>query len=626
LVYKTTDGGANWTLQLSGSIPGFLSIRFFDANTGWVVGNNGAIYYTANGGTNWTLQPSGITVTSINDISIFNATTAWVCGDGGKISKYACSPSSITLGVSPTVCRGTVSASLPYTATTGTPDTYSIDYDAAANTAGFVDVVNAALPVSPITLTVPGAAAGGTYNATITVIKTVGGCVSPAVPFTVSVNEPACSITGVSSVCAGTNGTSFSAPAGMTTYAWGISGNGTISGVSNAQNVSVNAGAAGSYTLTLTITNSNSCTSICNQVVTVNALTNTLGGTAGGAQVCANYPVVGGGTIYADASCNPVSMVLPSGGSPVSGTINTCVKIDASVQTYNGQAYVQRHYDITPATNPATATGTLTLYFTQSEFNNFNIARGNLPALPTGSGDAAGIANLRITQYHGAGTAPGNYSGSAVLIDPVDANIVYNGGAARWEVTFNVTGFSGFYVSTGSFVLPLTLLNFSGHHNGNYNILEWTTATGQHTSHFELQRSTDGYTYSAIGNIPAVGSNTGSTYNYNDNIRAFSSAIYYYRLKIVELSGKISYSNIILINLKAGITVMLYPNPVTGQLTIQQFGTIQNKTAVLSDGHGKILQQIKLTNLQQQVNMETYPSGVYMLKMEDGTVFKVVKQ
>jgi hypothetical protein len=61
-------------------------------------------------------------------------------------------------------------------------------------------------------------------------------------------------------------------------------------------------------------------------------------------------------------------------------------------------------------------------------------------------------------------------------------------------------------------------------------------------------------------------------------------------------------------------------------LTIQQFGTIQNKTAVLSDGQGKTLLQIKLTSLQQQVNMESYPSGVYILKMEDGTVFKIVKQ
>ena len=55
-----------------------------------------------------------------------------------------CSPSSITLGTSPAVCSGVTSVNLPYTATTGTPDQYSIDYDAAAEAAGFADVANAA--------------------------------------------------------------------------------------------------------------------------------------------------------------------------------------------------------------------------------------------------------------------------------------------------------------------------------------------------------------------------------------------------------------------------------------------------------------------------------------------------
>ena len=81
-----------------------------------------------------------------------------------------------------------------------------------------------------------------------------------------------------------------------------------------------------------------------------------------------------------------------------------------------------------------------------------------------------------------------------------------------------------------------------------------------------------------------------------------------------------------MVNLKSGIIVMLYPNPVKDKLTIQHFETIQNKTATLSDGQGRVLQQVKLTSLQQTVDMETYPAGIYILKMEDGTVFKVLKQ
>ncbi|HEX9005557.1 MAG TPA: putative Ig domain-containing protein, partial [Blastocatellia bacterium] len=93
----------------------------------------------------------------------------------------------ITLGVSPTVLQGTTSANLPYTATTGSPNQYSIDYDTTANTAGFVDVSNATLTASPIVLVIPGAAAAATYNATLTVRDSATGCISSSVSFTVTV-------------------------------------------------------------------------------------------------------------------------------------------------------------------------------------------------------------------------------------------------------------------------------------------------------------------------------------------------------------------------------------------------------------------------------------------------------
>jgi len=93
----------------------------------------------------------------------------------------------ITLGASPTVLQGTTSANLPYTATTGSPNQYSIDYDTTANTAGFVDVSNATLTASPIVLVIPGAAAAATYNATLTVRDSATGCISSSVSFTVTV-------------------------------------------------------------------------------------------------------------------------------------------------------------------------------------------------------------------------------------------------------------------------------------------------------------------------------------------------------------------------------------------------------------------------------------------------------
>jgi hypothetical protein len=116
-------------------------------------------------------------------------------------------PASITLGASPAVCLGVTSADLPYTAVSG--NQYSIDYDAAAETAGFVDVAYTAISASPIALVVPGAAPAAVYNATIKVKITATGCESTSTGFTVTVNPNATagSVNGTSPLCIGATAT-----------------------------------------------------------------------------------------------------------------------------------------------------------------------------------------------------------------------------------------------------------------------------------------------------------------------------------------------------------------------------------------------------------------------------------
>jgi len=160
-------------------------------------------------------------------------------------------------------------------------------------------------------------------------------------------------------------------------------------------------------------------------------------------------------------------LVQPTGANPVSGSIVNNLTIDATVPTLNGSAYVQRHYDILPATNAATATATITLYFTQTEFDNFNATAGHGPDLPKNATDAAGKANVRIYQYHGfsATNLPGTYTGQGKEIDPDDANIVWNADRQWWEVTFDVNGFSGFFLSSVGFnfnQVPAPVITASG--------------------------------------------------------------------------------------------------------------------------------------------------------------------
>ena len=123
------------------------------------------------------------------------------------------------------------------------------------------------------------------------------------------------------------------------------------------------------------------------------------------------------------------------------------------------------------ATGAATATARVTLYFTQAEFDAFNAV--NPVDLPTGSGDAGGKANLLVEKRSGVSAngsgSPQSFCGSIVTINPVDTDIVWNAILGRWEVTLDVTGFSGFFIKTISTVLAENVFEWTGATNANWN-------------------------------------------------------------------------------------------------------------------------------------------------------------
>ncbi|MDF2189590.1 matrixin family metalloprotease [Paraflavitalea sp. CAU 1676] len=362
-------------------------------------------------------------------------------------------------------------------------------------------------------------------------------------------------------------------------------------------------------------------------------------GLAGGSQVCVNSAVSVSGTTFSDATCNDIARVVPSGASPVNGNINVCVKYESAIQTYNSQPYCARHYDIEPASNAATATATVTLYYTQAEFDAYNAGNGAFPDLPTGSGDASGIANIRITQFHGmsGSGAPGTYSGSTETVDPDDVNIVWNATGARWEVSFAATGFSGFYMHTSlSSTLPLRLANFSGSIQADFNALQWTTASEQQTAYFDIERSADGLQFNTIGRVTASGnSNTSKEYRFTDKSLK-SQPIYFYRLRMIDNNGHESYSQ--LIRLKRhnkDFTVRVLQNPYRQQLVVDITApAVQTCELVLADMNGRVIARRSVI-LQNGNSLLDIPgaghqaAGTYLLTLStptDRKVFKVLKQ
>jgi hypothetical protein len=79
---------------------------------------------------------------------------------------------------------------------------------------------------------------------------------------------PTCSISGPDYACDNTSGIIFTGPAGMASYAWIITGAGSIPGPTNQQSVSVSSGNFPlDFNLTLTVTDANNSSSTCSKTV-----------------------------------------------------------------------------------------------------------------------------------------------------------------------------------------------------------------------------------------------------------------------------------------------------------------------------------------------------------------------
>ena len=472
------------------------------------------------------------------------------------------------------------------------------------------------------------------------IAKNAEGSSIPSTPAFLNVSElpPPVGISGPSSVCLGASGILYSSGLNnLNTYIWSYTGSGiSLHHISGDSIISIDFG-INATSVVLSLKDSGVCGVVgpTTMVIIPNPIQATVAGSVASGTICTSYQyAASGGSTFSDpSSCNPITLINPSGVHPVVSNIQTCVTVDASVQSYNGVPYVARHYNMEPRYDAGISTATVTLYFTQGDFDAYNTARGSNPALPTASTDALGIGNLRITQFHGTGTTPDTYAGGSGEIDPDDNNIVWNATASRWEVTFDITGFSGFFASGGSLVpLPLTLVEFTGQPTKNGDLLHWVTSSEENTAYFEVERkmengvgagSTGGAGFQPLVKIPAAGnSNRTIDYSYTDGSANGLDATLSYRLHMTDIDGKSTYSKTVTLQSPIdGLSIRVLPNPSRQPLSLSVRSPQPGPaTLTVTDMSGRTIRKQSLS-LQKGENsldvqlVSRLPRGQYLINI-----------
>lgn len=477
-------------------------------------------------------------------------------------------------------------------------------------------------------ITNTGTGDGGNYTVVITAQTACPPLTSNASAVTINPNasvitQPA----PIVNICEG-NSIRLNVAAGAAgSYQWYKNGNALTNGLgvtgatTNSLKISdANLLGTGTYNVMMTAYYSGCAgATSANSQVTVSPLSNLLAPT-GSTQT---YTHPDGDTyLYTAGNCDPIVKVEdPTGGNAL-GSVISKVTVDGTVQSYGTQPYVQRHTDVEPASN---GLATVTLYASQQDFDAYNAyvttyIGVNAPQMPTGG---INNGNIKVWQFHGTGTMPGNYTGTTDVLTPV--SVLWNGN--YWEIKVMVGGFSGFYLYT-DVSLPIRLTDVSAHNSGNVNVVKWNTATEEKGQIFNVERSIDGRTFTQIGSVKATGK--AGSYNFNDDKAV--TGINYYRVQAMELDGKSSYSKVVSATVEQGgaIDMQAFPNPTTDNVTVKLSEVAgDNATIELLDYTGKVLKTQRVNGNSTVIEMNNLPAGMYILKYVDGAnrnTMKINKQ
>ncbi len=83
-ILHTSDGGATWTVQASGTDFTLTGVSFPDTHTGWIVGDRGTILHTADGGRSWVRQQSPVDL-YLMGVCFVDSSTGWIVGERAHI-------------------------------------------------------------------------------------------------------------------------------------------------------------------------------------------------------------------------------------------------------------------------------------------------------------------------------------------------------------------------------------------------------------------------------------------------------------------------------------------------------------------------------------------------------------
>jgi trimeric autotransporter adhesin len=280
--------------------------------------------------------------------------------------------------------------------------------------------------------------------------------------------------------------------------------------------------------------------------------------------------------------------------------------------TAGGTPYLDRSITINVSNPPGTPVN-VRLYLTAAEL-------ATLIGAP-----ASGVSSITNVFIYKNTDANGTALTAAPLTITPTARTLFG---SNYVITASISGFSTFYFAGPSFVLPVDMLTLSGKYADQSIALQWKTENESNTSHFVIEKSSNGLNFKSIGTVAASGNTSIITnYSYKDNDLTNDYTPYlYYRLKMFDVNGTYKYSNRISVSLPSLTgTVTISPNPATNEMKAFVVSPADCKADWrIIDNAGRIIlygnASMKKGSNQLSIDISKIAAGTYYLQVTGSNI------
>ncbi|MCE7044217.1 T9SS type A sorting domain-containing protein [Dyadobacter sp. CY312] len=158
--------------------------------------------------------------------------------------------------------------------------------------------------------------------------------------------------------------------------------------------------------------------------------------------------------------------------------------------------------------------------------------------------------------------------------------------------------------------LPVKLLSFTSRPEGNTASLNWVTTSETNSDRFEIERSGNGKSFVKIGTLESYKESSElKNYSFIDKFPLQGENLY--RLKMVDLDGTFAYSSIRQV-IFGKSSALVYPNPVSEKLNINNYGQV--KQVEIYDSSGRKVLSVEQVSAQG-IDLTRLNPGIHTVKI-----------